>query len=158
MPHGDAPAAGAPSDAASSSGAACDAPALVWDAVCYRVGRGRARKWLLAGVSVRICAARAERAALQLALTHAHSHHRKKGYATPGRLLAIMGPSGCGKSTLLNALSARRGAAAPQRRRNCTVASRRPRSFALALTLCQHRAASRRSRTRASAGACAPRR
>lgn len=28
-----------------------------------------------------------------------------KGYAKPGKLLAIMGPSGCGKSTLLDALA-----------------------------------------------------
>jgi len=27
------------------------------------------------------------------------------GYASPGRILAIMGPSGCGKSTLLDSLA-----------------------------------------------------
>lgn len=31
------------------------------------------------------------------------------GYASGGRLVALMGPSGAGKTTLLNALSARAG-------------------------------------------------
>ncbi|KAL5148765.1 ABC transporter G family member 11 [Glycine soja] len=37
-----------------------------------------------------------------------------KGYAKPGKLLAIMGPSGCGKSTLLDALAGRLGSKTKQ--------------------------------------------
>ena len=50
-------AAAAPSEGGGAAHAPSDAPALLWSDVCYRVGRGRGRKWVLSGVSVR-CAAR----------------------------------------------------------------------------------------------------